>query len=214
MERVFSLEVLGGSHKSFKLDGQFLSAGPKAGFVYKIVGVGKYVVTMADGRRINAEGSKGLKLGSKVQVLSLVRGFNEKKDPLEIQRSLPKESGLQLKAFLPLGFGGEGASASLRIYVEKKCEGFLVKKPSAIYFILNIETDEQGKLQWSIYLKERQVAIQVFSDLGSGGMDKLKILVANVEKTLKNQGFHFLAPTVYLKRFFRVPEGFHLNIKG
>jgi hypothetical protein len=140
--------------------------------------------------------------------------FLERKDLLEIQKSSFKEPGLQLQAFVPLGFGGKKAQAILRVYVEREKEEFWKKQTPAIYFVFTTQTDKQGELQWSIYLKGRQVAIQVFSDMAHGERDGLQVMVVSVEKKLRDLGFQLMAPTVYLKKPFRTPEGFRLNIKG
>lgn len=214
MEKVFSAEEFGVIKRNFMMGEPSLSLGSKPGVVGKIVEPGKYIVTLADGSQISAQGSRGLRLGHKVQVLSKVDVLNEQKVSMETRGSSLKESGLQLRAFFPLGFGGKKAEASLRIYIEEKNEGFSEKRIPAVYFVFNIETDKQGKLQWSIYLKDRQISIQVFSDLERVRKEELKVLVTDVEKKLRSRGFRLLAPTVYLKSFFRVPEGFRLNIRG
>jgi hypothetical protein len=214
MEKVFPVEALGVIKKNFGMGGAFLSPESKPGVVEKIVGPGRYIVTLADGSQISAQGSRGLRLGNKVLVLPRIELLNEKKDAMETRESSLKESGLQLEAFFPLGFGGKKAKAFLRVYIEEKSEDFWEKRPSAVYFVFNIETEKRGKLQWSIYLKGRQISIQVFSDLERVEKEELRILVTSVEKNLQSRGFRLLVPTVYLKSFFRVPEGFRLNIKG
>ncbi len=214
MEMVFSLEGMGARTESVASVGQFLNKDSKPGFVEKIVGSGRYVVTLADGNQVVAQGSRGLKPGNRVQVLSRIETLTKKKEISEIQKSLDKDPGLQVEAFFPLGFGGKKAKAFLKIYIEEKNEELLEKRSPAVYFIFNVETEKQGKLQWSVYLRERQIAIQVFSDLGDAMADVLKALVTNVEKNLRSRGYWLSSPTVYLKSFFRVPEGFRLNIKG
>ncbi len=125
-----------------------------------------------------------------------------------------KESGTYWTAFLPLGFGGKKASTRLQVFVEEKPEGFWGKKPRAVYFVVWTQTEKLGGLQWSIYLKGRQVSLQVFAEKSTVDNVRLKELAESVEKSLKNRGFSLLTPTVYSERPFKVPEGFRLNVKG
>jgi hypothetical protein len=214
MQEAFSVEVVGLSKEPLIMGGKPLIPGSRPGIVEKTVGPGKYLVTLRDGKQVTVYGPRSIKIGNNVQVLTRVGAENIKKNIQETQGAVFKEPGLQLEAFFPLGFGGKKAKAFLRVYIERINGELGEKRPRAVYFVFNIETDKQGKLQWSIYLKERQIAIQVFSDFGTGEKDELKSLVASVEKSLRNRGFRLLAPTVYLKSFFRVPEGFRLNVKG
>src|ERR1700689_2789434 len=122
MQKVFPVEAIGANKAFLGIGGQFLGFNSKSGIVEEIVGPGKYNVMMLDGQLITAQGSKGLKVGSKVQVLRRLDVLKEGKDLLETQRSLSKEPGLQLQAFFPLGFGGKKARAVLRVYIERKNE--------------------------------------------------------------------------------------------
>ena len=207
------LEVVVTNKDFLQVGRQSFSPVSKPGFVEKIVEPGKYIVVTQDGQRVAAEGSRGLGIGSKVQVLRRVDLLNASKDDLRSKAPLLKDKGLQWKAFLPLGFGGKRAGAFLKVYVESKNGEFGGEKSPAVYFVFTINTNKQGELQWSIYLKGRQVAVQVFSDMG-GREDELKALVDSVEGNLRERGFHLLARTIRLKSPFRVPEGFRLNVKG
>jgi hypothetical protein len=213
MQKSFPVEVLVTNKEFSRVGQQPLSQMFKLGMVEKILDPGKYVVIMQDGQRVTAEGAKGLGIGNKVQVVRRIDVSNATKDVPKIKASPLKEAGLQWKAFIPLGFGGKKASAFLHVYVESKNGEFGAGITPAVYFVFTVKTNKQGELQWSIYLKGRQVAIQVFSDLG-GREDELKILVDSVEKNLRDRGFHFLTQTLHLKSPFRVPAGFRLNVKG
>jgi hypothetical protein len=209
---VFPLEVVLTNKEFLRVGSDSLSPVSKPGFVEKIVEPGKYVVIMQNGKRVTAEGSRGLGIGSKVQVLRRIDLLNAS-DDLENKTPPLKDAGLQCRAFLPLGFGGKKASAFLKVYVESKNGEVGGEKSPAVYFVFTVNTNKQGELQWSIYLKGRQVAVQVFSDRGERE-DELKTLIDNVEDNLRERGFHFLAKTVLLKSPFRVPVGFRLNVKG
>jgi hypothetical protein len=211
--KVLPLEVVITNRDFLRLGRQSLSPVSKPGFVEKTVEPGKYIVMMQDGQRVTAEGSRGLGIGTKVQVLRRIDLLNGSEHDLKNKTPPLKDAGLQWKAFLPLGFGGKRAGALLKVYVESKNGEFGGEKSPAVYFVFTINTNKQGELQWSIYLKGRQVAVQVFSDMG-GREDELKELVDSVEDNLRKRGFHFLAQTIRLKSPFRVPEGFRLNVKG
>ncbi len=214
MQKYYSIEVIGPNKELFTM-GKFSEIpGSNLGIIGKVTGPGKYIVNLMDGQQISVRGARGIKVGDEVHVLTNVENVKVTKDNLESQEVKFKEPGLQLHAFLPLGFGGKDASASLRVYVEKKKDEFLKNFLPAIYFVFNIHTEKLGELQWSIYMKGRQVAIQVFSDIVHIENDVFKKIVNNVEKNLRDAGFHLMTPTVFLKNAFRIPEGFRLNVKG
>jgi hypothetical protein len=213
MRNVFSAATGVTNGAVLKIGRQLLLPGSKQGLVEKILAPGKYVVVMQDGQKITAQGSRSLRVGHQVQVLRRVDLLSKTKDGLKSNASSLKEPGLHWKAFVPLGFGGKKAGALLKVYVEKNDEAFWGKRSPAIYFVFTVRTDKQGELQWSIYLKGHQLAVQVFSGTDEK-RDDLKLLMDSVENNLKGLGFQLLTPTIYLKSPFRVPEGFRLNIKG
>jgi hypothetical protein len=217
MEHVFPIEVsLSSASMGDNRKNVFSSMGRiKVGVVEKIVEPGKFVVSFADGVKVKVQGQENLKIGNRVQVhfdLNQMKG-NEK---LPAPESLDKqeESGIQLSAFLPLGFGGKGATARLEVFIERQSGNGLNKFIPAIYFVFVVQTKELGETQWSIHMKGRQVSIQVFASGVQKQREKLKLLALDVEKGLKNKGFVLSAPTVYLNRRFTVPSGFRLNVSG
>jgi hypothetical protein len=125
-----------------------------------------------------------------------------------------QENRAHLSALIPLAFGGKKALARLQIFVERKTGATRFKNTPAVYFVFFVRTENQGDLQWSVYLKERQISLQVFAEGKGDEKEELKSLIGKVEKSLKNRGFILLAPTVLLTHPFRIPEGFQMNVRG
>lgn len=169
-----------------------------------MVGPGRYLISGASGVRVSAVGETGLKVGDPVRVLPSPSA-TQAVDPLS-------EPGQPWTAFIPLGFGGAKAAARLKVYVEK--QRLSVKSGSAVYLVLECETELQRMTQWSLYLRGRSVAIQVFPGEGVEPSDSLLGSISEVEENLKKKGFFLTSPTVILKRKFSVPRGFHLNVRG
>ena len=189
-------------------------SGFKLGKIEKILEPGRFVVVLENGSRVAAQGARTLKINSRVRVFppgEISAGVKGESEP---PASPLKGSGTQWRALLPLGFGGEKASARLRVFVEEKTGGLWNKNPRAAYFVVWTHTEKLGELQWSIYLKGREVSLQVFAKNGIDDKDGIRDLAANVEKSLKSRGFTLAAPTVYLGRPFKAPEGFRLNVRG
>lgn len=211
MERVFSLEAV------VALDGLKKNFGPletKAGQVEKVLAPGDFIVRAKDGSSMRVRGPENLKVGSKVQVVPPA-SVEDKKKPLEVlQSSNFGEGGVRLSALLPLGFGGKGASARLEIFVEERAKSTSPKNEPASYFVFTVKTEKQGEIQWSIYLKGKCIALHVFTHPKGGSKDLLRKLTQEIENSLEVKGYILIAPTVFLSRPFKIPEGFRLNLKG
>jgi hypothetical protein len=217
MEKVFSVEKIVPSPSS-KTDlgrGARRSEAVGEGRVESVLGSGLFVVVLESGQKIQVRGEKALKVGSQVQVL-LPNGekIADKSSALkELSSSSNSESGFQWSAFIPLGFGGKNAVARLEVFVEERTKGAWEKTTPATYFVLTVQTEKYGEIQWSIYIKGRQVAVQVYAkdeEVRKG----LSELIEEIEGALKGRGFGMVAPTAILGRPFRVPAGFRLNLKG
>lgn len=89
-----------------------------------------------------------------------------------------------------------------------------VEAKPAVYLILECVTEFQTQTQWNIYLKGRTIAIQVYPGEGIDVETAIGPLLNEVEENLKKKGFLITGPTVILKKKFKVPRGFHLNVKG
>ena len=214
MEKVFSVYISDFPPLAGKPLTGFSYPGFKLGHIEKIVELGRFVVVLESGERVTAQGSRSLKIGSPVRVFpprEILPAVMEEGEP---QSYFLRNGGTQWEALLPLGFGGKKSSARLKIFVEEKMDSLWEKGPRTVYFIVWTQTEKLGKLQWSIYLKGRQVFLQVFAEKALFDLVSLKNLTAGVEKSLKSKGFALAAPTIYLERPFEVPEGFRLNVKG
>ena len=185
--------------------------GFQLGRIEKVLEPGRFIVVLKDGARVTAMGSPALEANTRVRVFP-PGGISQGREKTAERIPLPMEAGSQWTALIPLGFGGKHSTARLQVFVEKKRPG--EKGAPAVYLVFWIRTEKQGELQWSIYLRGRQVALQVFAPGGVKAKDGFKELVGGVEKNLEGRGFKLLAPTVFLGKPFRVPEGFRLNLRG
>lgn len=200
------------STSATKSQGSAMALGQSMGQVEKITGAGRYIVLLGDGNRITVQGPESLRLGDKVQIVpSASKMVPSRPNSAEVVNF--KESGLQWLAVIPLGFGGRKANARLEVYVEKKRES-VGKVLCAVYLIFTVQTEKQGSLQWSIYLKGHQVALQVYASMAEKIKQELKNLIREVELGLKKKGFITVVPTNILDRPFVVPAGFRLSVKG
>jgi len=214
MERVVAVG-LGASGLGGRFPG---GAGAKAGkiengVVEKVLGPGRFIVNLADGQRVQVQGAASLPLGRRVQVVLPAQAVEPAR--MAAPAALQAEAGGYLwSALIPLGFGGVDAYARLEVFVEKRRKMILEKSKPAVYFVFTSHTRDQGELQWSVYLKERQVALQVHADSGSPGQEKIAALARTVEERLRSLGFILMGPTVFLRKPFKAPPGFRLNVEG
>ena len=186
----------------------------KVGVVEKITGSGRYVVSTEEGQKIEVRGPASLKPGDKVQI-KLISNSPKTLSAQEIDGAnvLPGD-GIEWSAFIPLAFGGKDSAAKVEVYVERRRPEKQGKNEAAVYFVITVVTDTVGEVQWSIYLKGRQLSLQAFIKSTGSKREAVRTLVDQVEKTLKNKGFVFVSPTNILDRPFRVPIGFRLNLMG
>jgi hypothetical protein len=184
------------------------------GIIVKVLTPGRFIVGLSSGQKIQVLGSDSLATGHRVQVSWTVLKEAKSVSAISpIQNSLEVE-GYTWSAFIPLGFGGEGSFARLEVFVEKRRKMILEKFQPGVYFVFTAITRDQGELQWSVYLKERQVALQIHSDSGGSGRKRIEELARIVEKRLKSLGFVLTVPTVFLSKRFKPPSGFRLNVRG
>lgn len=214
MEKFFSVQIRGLSRPVAGLGTGLSQEGFRLGRIEKVIEPGRFVVILENGERVTADGSPALKINYPVRVLPASDALSASKGGKELLPPSLEEIGTLWTAFLPLDFGGRGASVKLQAFVEVKMRNGLGKSPRAVYFVIWTRTEKLGELQWSIYLKGRQVSLQVFAEGGDREKGGVSNLAAGVEKGLKRLGFVLAAPTVYLSRPFRVPEGFRLNVRG
>ena len=214
MEKVFPVEIKlpspgmglnsGSSVKS--------AAAGKQGVVEKILEPDRFIVTLADGAKVKVQGPVGLKIGDRVRISNPLpqaedlsaAGFSKSSGGAELQGSV----------LMSLGFGGKDAKARLEIYAEKQSVGAWKKSQRAIYFVLVVQTQELGEVQWSIHMQDRNVTLQVFAPRRSEKPVEFQAMVKEVEASLRTRGFNLMAPTFFLNKVFKAPSSYRLNVRG
>lgn len=218
MEKVFPVEIVASFPRRDLRVGKSSFNSPqvaKEGLIERVLEPGYFVVVMGDGSKIAVRGSDSLRPGNQVRVLPSPLKSDEPEIPVRIRpQGEGGTGGFQSTVFMPLAFGGDKASARLEIFVERQVRRPLEKTASAVYFVFTVQTEGQGELQWSIYLKGKQVTLQVHAQPEELKKERLKNLVREVEKSLKTKGYSMMGPTVFLNRPFKAPEGFRLNVRG
>lgn len=213
MEKFFPVELTGSSAPLFR-QGAGLAASFRPGKIERILEPGKYIVSLDEGLRVTARGLRTLKINTPVRVFPNPRLSDTRRTEGEPAGPTLPDGGSRWSVLMPLGFGGKEAAARLQIYVEKRGGSPRGKFVPAVYFVFFLQTEGQRELQWSIYLKDRQVSLQVFAGDAASSKEGLKDLIASVENGLRKRGFVLATPTVLLRHPFRVPEGFRLNVRG
>jgi hypothetical protein len=185
------------------------------GVIEEIINPGRYIVSLESGEKVMVNGPARLKVGDGVKVL--ISQISPEKKMTSASTANPlidSEKGFQWSAFIPLAFGGQGSLARIEAFVEKRNKNTREKETPAAFFIFTLRTGKKGEIQWSVYLRGRQVALQVYiavlNELKRGYQD----MVREVEANLKQHGFVLAVPTVFLNRPFKVPPGFRLNVRG
>ena len=179
------------------------------GVIEKIIDSGKFLLTLENGQKVEALGSPTLQIGSKVQV-SLTQ---EMKNAPRVQwGDEAAVSGLQWSAFIPVWYKGVETKVQLKVYVDGKTRPNFDKNKQAVYFVLQVEATEVGTIQWNLYLKDRNVSLQVYCET----LDRKNLvkLVRETEKALRSRGYQLATPTVFLKKQLKPPAHFRLNVKG
>jgi len=218
MEKVFPVE-LGVSSPSVKNDlgNGFRSASTLGeGRIQSVLGSGIFVASLGNGEKIEVRGSPALKIGDRVQVSLPASGKSKDLGMVstEVFSSFVSESGFQWSALIPLAFGGKNAATRLEVFVEELKKGAWEKATPATYFVMTVQTEKLGEIQWSIYIKGHQVAIQVYAKMKEGKSGELGKLIVEIEETLQKKGFKLIAPAVVLNRPFKIPAGFRVNLRG
>jgi hypothetical protein len=179
--------------------------------VEKVLGSKLYLVSLADGTKLTARGSSSITKGMKVLVSSLPvsnQTGSEHRLRLEIK------NGDRFTALIPFKVGNKTPEAKIDFYVECEKAGFLSKKDMIVYLIFTVKTTTYGQIQWSVYLRRKQILIQVYAEKDGNEKTTIIQMIQNFEISVKKKGFSLLAPTVVLKKPFKVPDGFRLNIQG
>ncbi len=212
MQKVF--HVLGESIQNGFLSGKEYSKLPmnSDAIIEKVLGPKRYLVTLMDGTKLTAIGSESINKGTKVRVTSLPTVFQQK--GLEDNLKLSIKNGDRLSAVIPFKLGNKTPEAKIELYVEREKAGFLSKRDSIVYLVFVVKTETYGQIQWSVYLKGSQILVQIYAEKDGVGKKGINQMIRDFEISLKKRGFSLLAPTVILKKPFKVPIGFQLNIRG
>jgi hypothetical protein len=117
--------------------------------------------------------------------------------------------------FLPLDFGGKNAHIKIEVYGSQRHSNWAdpIIQEKAFYLVITTKTEYQGTIQWSIYLKGNDLALQVYSNQAKMS-DQVQQVVQTAEIALRQQGYRILYPTVFLKYPFQVPKKFIVELRG
>src|SRR5665213_1537569 len=214
MQKVF--HVLGENiHNVFSQGKEYskLSLTKSDAIVEKVLGSNRYLVTLGDGTKLTAIGSETINKGAKVRVSSLPTVIFQEKG-LEDNLKLSVKNGDRLSVVIPFKLGNKTPEAKIELYVEREKAGFLSKRDSIVYLVFVVKTETYGQIQWSVYLKGSQILVQIYAEKDGVGKKGINQMIRDFEISLKKRGFSLLAPTVILKKPFKVPIGFQLNIRG
>jgi hypothetical protein len=214
MEKVF--HVLGENMSNVSLTGKEyskLSLVKGDAIVEKVLGPKRYVVILEDGTKLTVIGSESINKGAKVRVSSLSAFAFQQKD-LEGNLKISVKSGDRLSVLIPFKLGNKTSEAKVELYVEREKAGFFSKKDPTVYLVFFVKTQAYGQIQWSVYLKGNQVLVQIYAEKDGEGKRTINQMIQDFEVSLRKKGFSLLAPTVILKKPFKVPTGFQLNIRG
>jgi hypothetical protein len=180
--------------------------------IEKVLGSGRYLVTLADGKKLIAIGPESINKGMKVQISALSTENLKAETGPDLNVSV--KNGDRWSALIPVKLGNKTSEAKLELYVERKKDGVFPKKDPIVYLVFSVKTETYGQIQWIVYLKGNQVLIQVYAEKDGVGKKDISQMIKDFEVLLKKKGFSLLAPTVILKKPFKVPTGFQLNIRG
>ncbi len=180
--------------------------------VERVLGPKRYSVVLEDGTKLTAVGPDSIRAGAKVKVAAFDSSAARKSTEDNLKVSIKNGDGLA--ALIPVKLGSKTEVARIELYVEKEKAGFLKKKEAIVYLVFSMKTDTYGEIQWSVYLKGSQILVQVYAEKDGEGKKNLDQMIKDFEVSLKKKGFSLLAPTVILKKPFKVPAGFQLNVRG
>jgi len=181
------------------------------GIVEKVLGPQLYLVSLEDGTKLTAKGSANITKGMKVKVSSLPV-FNQNDSEYKVRHG--EKSGDRFSVLVPFVISNKTSEAKIDFYVEREKRGGLSKKDAIVYLVFTIETLTYGQVQWSVYLKGNQILVQVYAEKDGSGKKNINQMIRDFEVSLKKKGFSLLATTLILKKPFKVPTNFRLNIQG
>jgi hypothetical protein len=187
--------------------------GTVSAVIEKNIRPGQFWATLETGDRIRVRSAADLSVGQKVTVL--VPKAVEVARP-EIIAPLPAvmDKGTNVwTALIPFDFGTGEGSAKLEVFTEKTKKHSLEKAARASYLVFTTDFENGDTLQWSVYIKGKHLALQIYSTEKTAERHNIDKLSREIEKRLKKLGFALTLPTTRLVKPFKVPQGFNLNVR-
>ena len=196
--------------------GGMKSLGTVAAVIEKNIRPGQFWATLENGDRIRVHSAAELTVGQKVTVLVPKLADAVKAGAIAQSRPLADKGGMVWTALLPFDFasGPEGGVVKLEVFVEKVKKHSLEKTSRASYLVFTTDFENGDTLQWSVYLKGKNLSLQSYSSEKTAQRHDIDKLSGEIEKRLKKMGFVLIAPTARLAKRFRIPQGFSLNVRA
>ncbi len=190
-----------------------------AAVIEKNIRPGQFWAALENGERIKVHGAAELTVGQKVTVLmpGPANADRAKAATLLAESGpLADKSAMVWTALLPFDFapGPGGGVAKLEVFVEKVKRHSLEKAGRASYLVFTTDFENGDTLQWSVYLKGKNISLQIYSSEKTAQRHDMDKLSGELEKRLKKLGFVLTAPTVRLVKPFKIPQGFRLNVRA
>ncbi len=215
MEKVVAAVI---GNFSSSLSGGMKNAGTVDAVIEKNIRPGQFWAALGNGERIKVHSAAELTVGQKVTVLVPKpdsSGAAKASRPLAESRPLVDQGGRVWTALLPFDFApGSGAGVvKLEVFVEKVKKHSLEKTSRASYLVFTTDFENGDTLQWSVYIKGKNLSLQIYSGEKTAQRHDMDKLSGEIEKRLKKLGFILTAPTVRLLKPFKAPQGFGLNVR-
>jgi hypothetical protein len=186
-----------------------------AGVIEKQIRAGQFWARLESGQRVRVHSSADLSAGQKVSVLPAPTAAPAPAEMTKVASpALVDQAGAFWTVLMPFDFGLGESTAKLEIFVEKSKKHSLDKAGRASFLIFTTDFADGDRVQWSIYLKNKNVSLQIYSSDGTSERHDIVKLSAEIEKKLKKMGFLLAAPTTRLAKLFKVPKGFGLNVRA
>ena len=191
------------------------AAGPGAGVIEKEIRPGQFWARLDTGQRVLVHSAASLSAGQKVTVLPApAAAAMTKAAPIPAAPDLGGSEGSFWTVLMPFDFGWGESTAKLEIFVEKNKKSASPQAGRASFLVFTTDFADGDRVQWSLYLKGKNVSLQVYSGDQTVRRHDIVGMSAEIEKKLRKMGFILAAPTIRLARPFKVPKGFGLNVRA
>jgi hypothetical protein len=188
--------------------------GAVAAVIDKNIRPGQFWATLENGDRVRVHSAAELTVGQKVTVLVPKPVNAAEVSPIPENRLLADKSGMVWTALLPFDFASGEGIVKLEVFAEKVKKHSLEKAGRASYLVFTTDFENGDTLQWSVYLKGKNLSLQIYSGEKTAQRHDMDKLSGEIEKRLKKLGFVLTVPTVRLVKPFKVPRGFSLNVRA